>query len=190
MWDGTWIEFLHKDPDNGAFTPLSDVHWAPAFSSSRVCMFFVSLTPFMHFWQLDQIRSDLLQERAAKQDLECDKIALERQVGLPPCGTTGARRRTPVFSTVMPHRLSTGVLLHLQTDTEQGLQEQGGSSGSFSEIQQGGHGAPAGRAGPGAGAEAGGGGAVGPWGRQRVRACIGSLPHLLFPLHRLRADDG
>ncbi|XP_023673103.2 cingulin-like protein 1 [Paramormyrops kingsleyae] len=29
--------------------------------------------------QLDQIRSDLLQERAAKQDLECDKIALERQ---------------------------------------------------------------------------------------------------------------
>lgn len=29
---------------------------------------------------MEQIRSELLQEKAAKQDLECDKISLERQV--------------------------------------------------------------------------------------------------------------
>lgn len=29
---------------------------------------------------MEQMRSELLQERAAKQDLECDKISLERQV--------------------------------------------------------------------------------------------------------------
>nr|XP_006013391.1 PREDICTED: cingulin [Latimeria chalumnae] len=29
--------------------------------------------------QIDQLRAELLQERAAKQDLECDKIAMERQ---------------------------------------------------------------------------------------------------------------
>lgn len=32
--------------------------------------------------QLEQMRSELLQERAVKQDLECDKISLERQVRL------------------------------------------------------------------------------------------------------------
>lgn len=29
---------------------------------------------------MEQMRSELLQEKAAKQDLECDKISLERQV--------------------------------------------------------------------------------------------------------------
>lgn len=29
---------------------------------------------------MEQLRNELLQERASKQDLECDKIALERQV--------------------------------------------------------------------------------------------------------------
>lgn len=31
-------------------------------------------------WQVEQMRNELLQERASRQDLECDKIALERQV--------------------------------------------------------------------------------------------------------------
>lgn len=30
--------------------------------------------------QMDQMRSELLQERAVRQDLECDKTSLERQV--------------------------------------------------------------------------------------------------------------
>lgn len=29
---------------------------------------------------MEQMRNELLQERAARQDLECDKISLERQV--------------------------------------------------------------------------------------------------------------
>lgn len=33
-------------------------------------------------WQMEQLRSELLQERASKQDLECDKIALDRQVNM------------------------------------------------------------------------------------------------------------
>lgn len=32
--------------------------------------------------QVEQMRAELLQERAIKQDLECDKISLERQVRL------------------------------------------------------------------------------------------------------------
>lgn len=29
---------------------------------------------------MDQMRNELLQERTARQDLECDKMSLERQV--------------------------------------------------------------------------------------------------------------
>lgn len=32
--------------------------------------------------QIDQLRAELLQERSSRQDLECDKISLERQVWL------------------------------------------------------------------------------------------------------------
>lgn len=31
--------------------------------------------------QIDQLRAELLQERSSRQDLECDKVSLERQVG-------------------------------------------------------------------------------------------------------------
>lgn len=31
-------------------------------------------------WQMDQLRNELMQERGVRQDLECDKISLERQV--------------------------------------------------------------------------------------------------------------
>lgn len=30
--------------------------------------------------QIDQLRAELLQERSSRQDLECDKVSLERQV--------------------------------------------------------------------------------------------------------------
>lgn len=32
---------------------------------------------------MDQMRNELMQERSARQDLECDKISLERQVMIP-----------------------------------------------------------------------------------------------------------
>ena len=32
---------------------------------------------------MDQMRSELVQERAFRQDLECDKMSLERQVMIP-----------------------------------------------------------------------------------------------------------
>lgn len=32
---------------------------------------------------MDQIRNELMQERAVRQDLECDKMSLERQVLAP-----------------------------------------------------------------------------------------------------------
>lgn len=32
---------------------------------------------------MDQMRNELMQERSARQDLECDKISLERQVIIP-----------------------------------------------------------------------------------------------------------
>lgn len=32
--------------------------------------------------QIDQLRAELLQERSSRQDLECDKVSLERQVRL------------------------------------------------------------------------------------------------------------
>lgn len=38
-----------------------------------------SLTSVL-FVQMEQVRNELLQERAMRQDLECDKISLERQV--------------------------------------------------------------------------------------------------------------
>lgn len=39
------------------------------------------LTPgFCCLVQMEQMRNELLQERAVRQDLECDKISLERQV--------------------------------------------------------------------------------------------------------------
>lgn len=38
--------------------------------------------------QIDQLRAELLQERSSRQDLECDKVSLERQVRLR-CGGAG-----------------------------------------------------------------------------------------------------
>lgn len=35
---------------------------------------------------MDQMRNELLQERTARQDLECDKMSLERQVLTPGTG--------------------------------------------------------------------------------------------------------
>lgn len=35
-------------------------------------------------WQLEQMRNELMQERASRQDVECDKISLERQVKTAP----------------------------------------------------------------------------------------------------------
>lgn len=49
--------------------------------------------------QVDQLRTELMQERSARQDLECDKISLERQVrgraGEPRGQTPGVGGRMP-----------------------------------------------------------------------------------------------
>lgn len=37
--------------------------------------------------QMDQMRSELMQERSVRQDLECDKMSLERQVLTTETGT-------------------------------------------------------------------------------------------------------
>ena len=39
-----------------------------------------NLAPLTPPHQVDQLRTELMQERSARQDLECDKISLERQV--------------------------------------------------------------------------------------------------------------
>lgn len=39
------------------------------------------ICPFSSSMQMEQLRAELMQERTSRQDLECDKISLERQVG-------------------------------------------------------------------------------------------------------------
>lgn len=67
-------------------------HWViPRRTQSSHCPL-RGFTLSLSLWQMDQVRSELAQERAARQDLECDKTSLERQVlvlsphtGLRPC---------------------------------------------------------------------------------------------------------
>lgn len=42
--------------------------------------------------QIDQLRAELLQERSSRQDLECDKVSLERQVRLSRGGAGSCRQ--------------------------------------------------------------------------------------------------
>lgn len=70
--------------------------------------------------QIDQLRAELLQERSSRQDLECDKVSLERQVSAaegphpahgpaahrgPSCSRLGFLRALPWPSPAHPSRL-------------------------------------------------------------------------------------
>lgn len=47
---------------------------------------------------MDQMRNELMQERSARQDLECDKISLERQVMVPNLSHGNSRQQNRVES--------------------------------------------------------------------------------------------
>lgn len=131
------------------------------------------------------MRNELLQERASRQDLECDKAALERQVHANewekptthnvPLGQVTQSSRSSALSPSFPRSI-TSVSSHVSSKqirmcpvkrfaaslplAEQRSAQQSVSSGGFAEVQQRRSGGSAGGARAGAGGEAGGGGEV------------------------------